>query len=179
MNYRLIAVPDSDNNGIINSVDRDALISPVVNGDRTLSSAVGTDPCIFTQDFTPDAEGVSLPDLDVLGVPGQSGFSVSVQIPSAIAQQTSARPDCIMPREIVVDIGSRSEALAVRGRTRQTSGRVHFVNGSQFNQSRYFEARITNLDPNAERASGEFGFIDETQGANTILVAQGSFDMNY
>jgi hypothetical protein len=175
MNYRLIPVHDVDNNGVINSTDREAIIGPIVNGDQTVSGVLRSDPCIFTQDFTPEEEGVSLPDLDVTGTPGQMGFGVSIQIPSPLPQQQApARPDCLEPSEIQVEIGSRSEALAIGGWTRKTNARVRFVNGPRFDDSRYFRGRVTHLS-SSNRATGEFEFINELSGSNTLLLANGSF----
>src|SRR4051794_2469842 len=160
-NYKVLAVPDAT-----------ALIASVRGGQTAVSDLLLRDPCNFTADFS----GRTPPQIFPYGAPGQAGFNVNIVSTAPINLATTNPASCPVLRELAINIGGQSEALAVGGRTSFTNGRIWFTDGRQFSTSQFFQAQLQSFDPGNRRSSGTFRFIDtQTRTGNTVLIAEGSW----
>ena len=160
-NYAVRTVPDAS-----------ALITSVQSGQTTVSSLLSQDSCNFTVDFS----SATPPQVFVNGIPGQTGFNVNIVSTAPVGLSTTNPASCTALDEFEINIGGRSEALALGAQTSLTNGRVWLVNGRQFATSQVLQARIQGFDPANRRSNGDFRFIDRlSAGSNTVLILEGSY----
>lgn len=160
-NYTVRTVPDAS-----------ALIASVQGGQTTVTDLLSRGQCNFTADFSTRTP----PQVFINGTPGQTGFNVNLVSTAPVGIATTNPSSCIALAEFEINIGGRSEALALGAQTSHTNGRVRLVDGSRFTTSEFFRAKVTSFDPANRRSIGEFSFIDRlSSGSNTVIIVDGSY----
>ncbi len=154
--------------------DATALIASVQNGQTTVSNLIARNQCNFTASFA----GRTPPQVFPYGAPGQNGFNVNIVSTSPDNISTTNPSSCAVIDEFEINIGDRSQALALGTPTNRTNGRVWLDDGSQYQISEFFQATVQTYDPNIRRTSGSFRFIDHLSPAsNKLLIVEGTFAM--
>lgn len=155
--------------GVPNASD---LIASVQSGQTSVSSLLSVDPCNFTADFS----GATPPQVFINGTPGQTGFNVNLISTDPHGIATTNPASCVELDEVEINIGGRSEALALGTLTTHTNGRIWLNNGNQFQASEFFQAQVHGFDPATRRSNGEFRFIDRLSStSNTVLIVEGTY----
>jgi hypothetical protein len=161
LNYAVRTVPDAS-----------ALIASLQSGQTRVSDLLGSTPCNHTADFST----LSPPEVFTSGTPGQTGFSVTIVSLTPVAIPTTNPASCSALDQLEIVIGDPSQALALGARTSSLNGRIWLVDGSRFQTSQFFEARVQTFDVASRRSSGDYRFVNRlTPGSNTVLVVEGSY----
>ena len=152
--------------------DPAALIASIQNGQTTVADQIRA-----TCNFTADAAASRPLSIDILGVPGQTGFNIAIESTTLVSITTTNPANCQPVSEISVFIGGASQALDVGGRTNSTSAEM-VVGGNRFDTvGGFFEGSLTGYNQQTGYASGEFQFVADSPGtaANVLLLVDGSF----
>lgn len=147
-----------------------SVISSIRNGSRTMS-----DYAILSCNFTADFSVTTPPEIFVYGNPGQIGFNMNIVSTNPVTITTTNPPNCNTLDEIEINIGRRTEALAVGASTNYTNGRLWFSDGRRFGASVYFQAQLNDFNATTRRSTGTFKFVNRLPGSNTLLFVDGSF----